>query len=439
MNATKRENLPPNWDDIEDECQHIPLNCPWTITSEDKTLTFVITCLKWTLYIGFWIRVTAHSERNPITSNQLAFNKNNLLLESPLETLNDYEEIPEPHLNSHQLRILGDLLEFLFSEKIIPTMANTYFAYPDLAIDNFSGTDPDQDVESFIQLIERKINFAVRDAGGDAGEPANYTFRKKTLFSSLLRGPTAEWCQNNITNATTCESVRKKCLTRFSDGRNKFRYRMELEHCFIGDWEETWNFLHSIKGTVDKGWPNNVEGIAPADHGAERIAQARQRRQRYVDYSKKAPTPRYLQRKAQEYLMDNPNATWNDFSTRIIRKDVSFQVSSNLLNNEEQTKTQMATLSQEMKIFRSESPEHRVNAVEGNPRTVDEKSKRKTKCNKILQLFPHKRTYPKLVPQEDTRRRTETNRKQKDCREKSHVYSGLKQKTSTRPWIGTMG
>ena len=23
----KSENLPPNWDDIDDECQHIPLNC----------------------------------------------------------------------------------------------------------------------------------------------------------------------------------------------------------------------------------------------------------------------------------------------------------------------------------------------------------------------------------------------------------------------------
>ena len=36
-------------------------------------------------------------------------------------------------------------------------MANTLLANPDLAIDKFSGTDPDQDAESFIQLIERKI------------------------------------------------------------------------------------------------------------------------------------------------------------------------------------------------------------------------------------------------------------------------------------------
>ena len=82
-------------------------------------------------------------------------------------------------------------------------MANTHLAYPDLALDKFSGTDPDQDAESFIQLIERKINFVPGDAPGDLGELANYTFRKKALFASLLGEPAAEWYENNVTPATT--------------------------------------------------------------------------------------------------------------------------------------------------------------------------------------------------------------------------------------------
>ena len=69
--------------------------------------------------------------------------------------------------------------------------------------------------------------------------------------------------------------------------------------------------------------------------------------------------------------MENPNAIWIDFSTRVIQRDVPFPVSSNFLNDEEQTKAQMATLDQEMKNLRSELQEHRVNAVEGNSRTVD--------------------------------------------------------------------
>ena len=254
-------------------------------------------------------------------------------------------------------------------------MANTYLAYTDLAIDKFSGTDPDQDAESFIQLIERKINFALRDAPADAGELVNYTFRKKALFSSLLRGPAAEWYESNITDATIWDDVRTNFVARFSAGRNKFRFRMEVEHCIRGDGKENRNFLHRIKRTVDGGWPDDLDGIEAAQHNAERNAQGRQRRQRYIDYSLKGLRPRYLQRKAQEYLMENPNATWSDFSARIIQREVSFQVSSNFLNDEEQTKAQMATLGQEMKNLRSELQEHRVNAVEGNSRTADPNQK----------------------------------------------------------------
>ena len=46
-------------------------------------------------------------------------------------------------------------------------MANTHLAYRDLALDKYSGTDPDQVAESFVQLIKRKINFALGDAPAD--------------------------------------------------------------------------------------------------------------------------------------------------------------------------------------------------------------------------------------------------------------------------------
>ena len=36
-------------------------------------------------------------------------------------------------------------------------MANAHLAYPDLALDKFSGTDPDQDAEAFIRLSARLI------------------------------------------------------------------------------------------------------------------------------------------------------------------------------------------------------------------------------------------------------------------------------------------
>ena len=179
-----------------------------------------------------------------------------------------------------------------------------------MALDKFSGTEPDQDAEAFIRLIECKINFALgteSDAAADGH--VIYLFRKKALFSLLLRGPAAEWYSSTITDAMTWNDVRTPIIRRFSDGRNKFKHRMETEHCIRADGEESRNFLHRIKKTVDKGWPDNMAGVVAAEQAAERTAQARQRRQTYIDYTLKGLRPRYLQRKAQQYLTENPNAT----------------------------------------------------------------------------------------------------------------------------------
>ena len=164
-------------------------------------------------------------------------------------------------------------------------------------------------------------------------------------------------------------------ITRFSDGRNKFRHRMEVEHCIRADGEQNRKFLHRIKKTVDKGWPDDLVGIALGDQNAERTAQVRQRRQRFIDYTFKGLRPRYLQRKAQEILMEHPNATWNDFSTHLINKDVSYQVSTSFLNDEEQNKAQMASLGQEIKNLRTELKEHIAKDLEGNQRSVDPNQK----------------------------------------------------------------
>ena len=275
-------------------------------------------------------------------------------------------------------------------------MAATHLAYPDLALDMFSGNNPDQGADSFKQIIQRKIHFALGDAPANPVALTNYNCRKKVLFSTLLRGPAAEWYGSTIEAATPWEDIRKDFITRFSDGRNNFGHRLEVEQCIRRDGEEIRNFFHRIKKTVDKGWPDDMNGIARAQHKAEWDTQARQGRQRNMDYSLRGLRPRYLQSKAQEYLLEHPNATWNVFSTHIFRKDASFQVSSNFLNDEEQTKTELATLGQQMKNLRTDLQEQRVKAVAGASKPADsnQKSNVKTKCCSILSLMPHQWTNP---------------------------------------------
>ena len=224
-------------------------------------------------------------------------------------------------------------------------MANAHLADPELAMDKFSGTDPDQDAEAFIRLKECTIIFALGTEPDEAdAEHVIYLFRKKALFSPLLRGPAAEWYSSIVQDAMIWIEVQTLIITSFSDGRNKFRHRMEVEHCIRADGEEIRNFLSRKKKTVDRGWPDVMVGIAPSDQNAERTAQARQRRQRYIGYTLNGLRLRSLQRKTQEYLMEHPNVTWNDFSTHLINKDVSYQVSTSFLNDEEQNKFQMASL-----------------------------------------------------------------------------------------------
>ena len=134
-------------------------------------------------------------------------------------------------------------------------MANAHLAYPDLALDKFSGTDPDQDAEAFIRLIECKNNFAL----GTEPEVADLEhvinlFRKKAFFSSLLmREPAAEWYGSTIQDAMTWDEVRTLFITSFSDGGNKFRHKMEVEHCIRADGEEIRNILHRIKKNSGQG------------------------------------------------------------------------------------------------------------------------------------------------------------------------------------------
>ena len=234
-------------------------------------------------------------------------------------------------------------------------MANAHLAYPDLALDNFSGTDPDQDAEAFISLIECKINFALGTEPDEADDAhVIYLFRKNALFSSLLRGPAAEWYGSTIRDAMTWNEVRILFITRVSEGRNKFRHRKEIEQCIRADGEEIRNFLHRKKKTVDKGWPDDIAGVVAAEQATERTAKVRQRRQRYIDYTLKGLRQRYLQRKAQEYLMQHPNGSWSEFSAHLVNTDVFYQISSSRLNDEEQNKSQMASLGQEMKNLRIE-------------------------------------------------------------------------------------
>ena len=171
------------------------------------------------------------------------------------------------------------------------TTAANHFAYPYASSDKSSCTEPDRDAESCSQLTEA---------------------------------------------ATLWNQIKMNFLTRFSDGRNKFRHRLKVKRC----------------------WPNDMNGITNAQQYAERATQRRQQKQRYMDYSPRGLKTKYLQIKAQEQLMECPNATRIDFSTQNLQKNVMLQVCSNFLHDVEKIKIELATMRQEVRNPRTELQEH---------------------------------------------------------------------------------
>ena len=139
-------------------------------------------------------------------------------------------------------------------------MAENTVSFPDLALDKFSGNEPDQDAKSFLLTVENEINFSLGSRPTDITERARYLFRKKALFSSLLRGPAAEWYADSINDAATCDQIRTAFIERFSDGRDKYRHRITAENYVRGNEELIKNFYHRVKGAVGKGWPSDPNG-----------------------------------------------------------------------------------------------------------------------------------------------------------------------------------
>ena len=65
------------------------------------------------LHFEFCVRVTAYQLRAPNISKQIDLDDHHPLLRSLTDALHLYEAFPEPHLNSHQLEHLDELMEYL--------------------------------------------------------------------------------------------------------------------------------------------------------------------------------------------------------------------------------------------------------------------------------------------------------------------------------------
>ena len=155
------------------------------------------------------------------------------------------------------------------------------------------------------------------------------------MFGSLLTETALEWYTDEVTNATTWAELKNLFLKRFTDGRDRFKHRIDAENATRQEGELIKNYFHRIKTSVDKGWPESIDTTVHADADAqalEKNIQTRQRTQKYIDFSVKGLKPLALKQKAHEYMIENPNAGWGTFTNHIITKDLTFIVATDPAN-----------------------------------------------------------------------------------------------------------
>ena len=188
-------------------------------------------------------------------------------------------------------------------------------AYPDIPLEKFTGLDPSEDTQEFFSLIQRKIQFSLgtRDPA-DADLQAAYDARQKALFGSVLRGPAAQWFET-LAPGLAWNEVRNQFITRFTDAKDKYRKRIEVESIKRQPEELIKNYIHRVTKAVEKGWPD------PDFNNDQRTAKC-------MEYFVRGLTPPALKQKAHQLLIEDPTTTWQQLNNHVATKDLSFSVSS---------------------------------------------------------------------------------------------------------------
>ena len=196
-----------------------------------------------------------------------------------------------------------------------------------MALDNFLRNEPYQDAKLFLLTFENKIIFSLGWQPLNTAEQVRYLFTKKALFSSVLRGPAADWYADSTDDAATWDQIITAFLDRFWDEGDKYRHRITVENCVRGKEEIFTKFYHKAKSAVDKGWPLDPNGIQ-----AKRENQQKQRIAKYTDLTVRGLKLNRMNRRAHEFLIEHLNATWDAFQTHNTSTDVIYTVSSDLVH-----------------------------------------------------------------------------------------------------------
>ena len=130
------------------------------------------------------------------------------------------------------------------------------------SIGKFHRSRPIRGCTRFFEL-NKKIDFARCIRPADPGDQMAYDARKRAFFGSVLRGLAAERFETlpaeTLTAGNTSQTwaqISDAFVNRFSDNRDQYRERIEIENIQRQPNELITSYINWVNTAVEKGWPN---------------------------------------------------------------------------------------------------------------------------------------------------------------------------------------
>ena len=103
--------------------------------------------------------------------------------------------------------------------------------HPNISIVSLSGNDSNQDATSFWNSVEKKL-FSLGTSPTAPAAQTSYDKRQKSILNSLLTDTALKWFENEVTDTTDWNILIDDLIKRLRDGRDQFRFRLEVEISF---------------------------------------------------------------------------------------------------------------------------------------------------------------------------------------------------------------
>ena len=170
-----------------------------------------------------------------------------------------------------------------------------------------------------------------------------------------MRGPAAQWFES-LNPALAWNDIRTQFIARFTDEKDKYRKRIEVENLRRQPEELIKIYIHRLTKTIEKGWPD------PDFNEAFREGKS-------MEYFVRGLTPPALKQKAHQFLIENVGATWQQLRDHVSTKDLSFAVSSEFTgtsSNSMDNKLEIEGLKNQIRDLTSLMKDHKINATYNN-------------------------------------------------------------------------